>query len=206
MSDKIKIALPKGRLGELSMEHFSKKGINSKAMLEKTRKLIFDSDCGKYQILIVRATDVPVYVERGAADIGVVGKDTLMEYEPDVCELKDLGFGYCRMSIAKPKDKDIDLNFKDWGNLRVASKFTNVAKKHFKDMGVNAEIIKLYGSIEIAPILGLADVIVDIVSSGKTLKENGLEEIETLFEATARMIVNKVSLKKHYKLMKYIAE
>lgn len=204
--EKIKIALPKGRLAELSMEYFGEKGIFSKAMNEDTRKLIFESDCGKYQILLVRATDVPVYVERGAADIGVVGKDTLMEYEPDVCEMRDLGFGYCRMSIAKPKNREIDLNFKDWSNLRVASKFTNVAKKYFKDMGVNAEIIKLYGSIELAPILGLSDVIVDIVSSGKTLEENGLEEILTLFEATARIIVNKVSLKKYYPTIKYIVE
>ncbi|NLK62843.1 MAG: ATP phosphoribosyltransferase [Fusobacteria bacterium] len=204
--DKIKIVLPKGRLADLSMEYFGNKGIYSKAMSEDTRKLTFDSDCGKYQFLLVRATDVPVYVERGAADIGVVGKDTLMEYEPDVCELKDLGFGYCRMSIAKPKNKEIDLNFKDWANLRVASKFTNVAKKYFKDMGVNAEIIKLYGSIELAPILGLSDLIVDIVSSGKTLDENGLEEIITLFDATARIISNKVSLKRHYSTIKYLVE
>lgn len=199
---KIRIALPKGRLAELSMEHFAKCGISSKGMLEKNRKLIFESDCGKFEILLVRASDVPVYVEKGAADLGVVGKDTILDYEPDVYEPKDLGFGYCRMCIAKQKDKEISLDFKDWSNLRVATKFSNVARKYFTDKGVNAEIIKLYGSIELAPLLGLADVIVDIVSSGKTLEENGLEEVLTLFESTARIIVNKVSMKKHYEEIK----
>lgn len=206
MSDKIIIALPKGRLGEKAMEHFADKGISCKELYEDTRKLIFDSDCGKYQIILVRASDVPVYVERGAADIGIAGKDIILEYSPDVYEPKDLGFGYCRMSIAKPKDKDINLSFENWGNIRVGTKFVNVAKKYFKDKGINAEIIKLYGSIELAPILGLSDVIVDIVSTGTTLKENGLEEVLTLFESTARIIVNKVSMKKHYEVIKNIVE
>ncbi len=206
MSNQITIALPKGRLAELSMEHFAKKGITAESMKEDTRKLVFESDCKRYKIILVRATDVPVYVEHGAADIGVVGKDIILEYEPDVYEPKDLGFGYCRMSIAKAKDKEINLNFEDWGNLRVATKFTNIAKKYFKEKGVNAEIIKLYGSIELAPILGLSDVIVDIVSTGKTLQENGMEEIITLFESTARIIVNKVSMKKYYKEISNIVE
>lgn len=195
----ITIALPKGRLAELSMDYFGERGIFSEEMKdEKTRKLTFLSNCGKYKIILVRASDVPVYVEHGAADVGVVGKDMILEYEPDVYEPKDLEFGYCRMSIAKPKDKDINLDFQEWGNLRVATKFTNIAKNYFKENGVNAEIIKLYGSIELAPILGLSDVIVDIVSSGKTLEENGLEEIKVLFESTARMIINKVSMKHKY--------
>lgn len=202
----ITIALPKGRLGEKAMEYFNERGISAESMKEESRKLIFTSDCGEYQIILVRASDVCVYVERGAADIGVVGKDMIMEYEPDVYEPKDLGFGYCRMCVAKPVDKEINFDFKDWGNLRVASKFANVAKKFFTDKGINTEIIKLYGSIEIAPILGLSDIIVDIVSSGKTLKENGLEEVLTLFESTARIIVNKVSMKKHYKEIKNIVE
>lgn len=204
MGGKITIALPKGRLAELSMEYFNKKGIWAKSLEEDTRKLIFDSDCGKYSIILVRASDVAVYVERGAADIGVLGKDMILEYSPDVYEPKDLGFGYCRMSIAKPKNKDINMNFKDWDNLRVATKFTNIAKRYFKEKGVNAEIIKLYGSIELAPILGMADIIVDIVSSGATLRENGLEEGKTLFESTARIIVNKVSMKKYAEEIKNI--
>ena len=195
----ITIALPKGRLAELSMDYFGERGIFSEEMKdEKTRKLTFLSNCGKYKIILVRASDVPVYVEHGAADVGVVGKDMILEYEPDVYEPKDLEFGYCRMSIAKPKDKDINLDFQEWGNLRVATKFTNIAKNYFKENGVNAEIIKLYGSIELAPILGLSDVIVDIVSSGKTFGENGLGEINVLFASTARMIINKVSMKHKY--------
>ncbi|OQY08914.1 MAG: ATP phosphoribosyltransferase [Fusobacteriia bacterium 4572_132] len=206
MKDKITIALPKGRLAELSMEYFAKKGITAKSMNEDTRKLVFESDCKKYEILLVRATDVPVYVEHGAADIGVVGKDILLEYMPNVYELKDLGFGYCRMSIAKPKDKEINFDFKDWGNLRVATKFTNIARKYFKENGINAEIIKLYGSIELAPILGLSDVIVDIVSTGNTLRENGLEEGITLFESTARIIANKISTKKNYEKIRMLTK
>lgn len=202
MDKKIVIALPKGRLGELSMDYFGERGITSSAMAENSRKLVFDSDCGKFQIILVRATDVSVYVESGAADIGIVGKDMILEYEPDVYEPTDLGFGACRMSIAKPKDKEIDMNFTNWSNLKVATKFTNVAKKYFKDKGINAEIIKLYGSVELAPILGLADVIVDIVDSGKTLKENGLEETIVLFPSTARIIVNKVSMKLYYDKIK----
>ena len=206
MSGKITIALPKGRLGEKAMDLFNEKGISCKDLYSETRKLIFESDCGNYNIILVRASDVPVYVEKGAADLGVVGKDVILEYGPDVYEPKDLGFGYCRMSIAKPKNKDINLNFEDWGNIRVATKFVNIAKRYFKDKGINAEIIKLYGSIEIAPILGLSDVIVDIVSTGKTLEENGLEEVITMFESTARIIVNKVSMKKHYEKIKNIVE
>ncbi len=202
----ITIALPKGRLAELSMDYFGERGIFSSEMAEDTRKLTFLSNCGNYKIILVRASDVPVYVEHGAADIGVVGKDMILEYEPDVYEPKDLGFGYCRMSIAKPKNQDINMDFQEWGNLRVATKFTNIAQKYFKDNGVNAEIIKLYGSIELAPILGLSDVIVDIVSSGKTLQENGLEEAIVLFESTARMIVNRVSMKSKYKEIKKLID
>ena len=206
MSDKLVIALPKGRLGEKSMEYFGTKGIFCSEMKEKSRKLIFDSDCGRFQIISVRASDVAVYVENGAADIGVVGKDMILEYEPDVYEPKDLGYGRCRMSICKMKDKEINLNFKDWDNIRVATKFTNIAKKYFKDKGINAEIIKLYGSIELAPLLKMADVIVDIVETGNTLKANGMEEYLPIFETTARIIVNKVSMKRHYEIIKDIVE
>lgn len=202
----ITIALPKGRLAELSMDYFGERGIFSSEMAEDTRKLTFLSNCGNYKIILVRASDVPVYVEHGAADIGVVGKDMILEYEPDVYEPKDLEFGYCRMSIAKPKNQDINMDFQEWGNLRVATKFTNIAQKYFKNNGINAEIIKLYGSIELAPILGLSDVIVDIVSSGKTLQENGLEEAIVLFESTARMIVNRVSMKNKYKEIKKLID
>ncbi|MGM0509150.1 MAG: ATP phosphoribosyltransferase [Fusobacteriota bacterium] len=204
MTNKLTIALPKGRLAELSAEYLEERGIYVSAMKEKTRKLIFQSDCKRYEIILVRASDVTAYVERGAADLGVVGKDLLLEYSPEVYELKDLEFGYCRMCIAKEKDENINLNFKNWDNLKVATKFVNIAKKHFTQKGINAEIIKLYGSIEIAPLLDLSDVIVDIVSTGKTLKENNLEEVETLFESTARLIANKVSFKKNQNEIKEI--
>ena len=187
----INIALPKGRLGEKVYDIFEKAGFACPSIKENSRKLIFENEeCG-VRYFWVKPSDVSIYVERGAADIGVAGKDILLEYAPDVYELLDLGIGKCRMAVAAKRD------FLDDGQktLKVATKFVNVAKKHYASKCRDIDIIKLNGSIEIAPILSLSDVIVDIVETGTTLKENDLEVIETIFPISARLIANKSSFK-----------
>ena len=187
----INIALPKGRLGEKVYDIFEKAGFACPSIKENSRKLIFENEeCG-VRYFWVKPSDVSIYVERGAADIGVAGKDILLEYAPDVYELLDLGIGKCRMAVAAKRD------FLDDGQktLKVATKFVNVAKKHYASKCRDIDIIKLNGSIEIAPILSLSDVIVDIVETGTTLKENDLEVMETVFPISARLIANKSSFK-----------
>ena len=155
-----------------------------------SRKLFFYDSEKKYKFLIVRAQDVATYVEYKAADLGIAGLDVLYEHNNDVLELFDLNIGFCTMVVAG-KDKNC-FAYKN-RSVRVATKFVNIAKRHFVSKGINAEIIKLYGSIELAPLLGIADCIVDIVSTGATLKENGLKVIEPIFESTAFIIANKIS-------------
>ncbi len=187
----INVALPKGRLGEKIYEVFAKAGYECPELLEKSRKLIFENAEKGVRYFWVKPSDVSIYVERGAADIGVCGKDILAEYNPNVYELADLKAGVCRMAVAAKKD------FYDDGRntLKVATKFVNVAKAFYRNKGREIDIIHLNGSIEIAPILGLADVIVDIVETGTTLKENNLEVVETVFPISARLIANKASFK-----------
>lgn len=189
--DKIKIALAKGRTADEAIGLLAKAGIVFDEYSKNSRKLVFTDRDGKTDMILVKTTDVPVYVEKGAADVGIVGKDVLMEEEADVFELLNLNFGQCRMCICGKKDFDFSLNRK----LIVASKYPKIAKKTFDQKGIYSEIIKLNGSVELAPILGLADVIVDIVESGKTLKENNLEVLNVISDISARLIVNKVSLK-----------
>ncbi|WP_025270633.1 ATP phosphoribosyltransferase [Hippea sp. KM1] len=184
----ITIALPKGRLMEESIEILKNSGIEVET--PTSRRLFFFDKGNRYRFLIVRAQDVATYVEHNAADLGIVGKDVLNESKPDVFELLDLGIGYCRMVVA---GRDNECLHKKNSSVRVATKFVNIAKEHFLKKGINAEIIKLYGSIELAPILGIADCIVDIVSTGKTLKENGLSIIEEIFESTAILVSNRIS-------------
>ncbi|GAM09545.1 ATP phosphoribosyltransferase [Geobacter sp. OR-1] len=195
MSDFITIAIPKGRILEESVELFSKIGIDCDELLSKSRKLIFENAAQKMRYMIVRATDVPTYVEYGAADLGIVGKDTLMEQEKDVYEPLDLKFGYCRMMVAEPAGLAKDDDPSRWTNIRIATKYPHVAEKYFAAKGVQIELIKLYGSIELAPLVGLSERIVDLVSTGETLKQNGLVEVETIAEITTRLIVNRASLK-----------
>ncbi len=145
--------------------------------------------------MIVRATDVPTYVEYGCADLGIVGKDTLMEQEKDLYEPLDLKFGYCRMMVAEPARLALADDPSSWTNIRIATKYPNVTEKYFARKGVQVEIIKLYGSIELAPLVGLSERIVDLVSTGETLRQNGLVEVETIAEITTRLIVNRASLK-----------
>ena len=187
----INIALPKGRLGEKVYEMFEKAGYECPSIKENNRKLIFENEEKQVRYFWVKPSDVSIYVERGAADIGVAGKDILLEYEPEIYELLDLNIGKCRMAVAAKKD------FYDDGQstLRVATKFTSIAAKHYAGKCRDIDIIKLNGSIEIAPILGLSDVIVDIVETGTTLKENDLEVIETVVPISARLIANKASFK-----------
>ena len=185
----IKIALPKGRLGDKVLTQFEAAGYACPEIHTPSRKLVFSTDEVSY--FFVKPSDVPIYVERGVADIGVAGSDILMEYEPDVYSLLDLGIGKCRICVAaKAEFED------DYGRpLRVATKFKNVASKYYGSLGRTIDIIKLNGSIELAPILGLSDVIVDIVETGTTLKENGLVVKEEIAPISARLIANKTSYK-----------
>ncbi len=187
----INVALPKGRLGEKVYEMFEKSGFECPSIKEKGRKLIFENEEKGVRYFWVKPSDVAIYVERGAADIGVAGKDILLEYEPDIYELLDLDIGKCNMAVAAMK------GFRDntAETLRVATKFSNIAKKFYGENCRDIDIIHLNGSIEIAPILGLSDVIVDIVETGKTLYENNLEPIETIVPISARLISNKASYK-----------
>jgi len=205
--DMINIALPKGRLGDIAYAMFEKAGYGCPAIYEDNRKLVFESPENGVRYFWVKPSDVPIYVERGAADIGVAGKDILLEYLPDVYELLDLGIGKCRMCVAAEKGVTIESVDR---TLRVATKFPNIARNYFEKQGRDIDIIGLNGSIELAPLLGLSDVIVDLVETGKTLLENDLEPTETIVDISARLISNKVSYKFSYdaitKLCKNIAE
>ena len=185
----ISVALPKGRLGESVYQLFDSIGFGCPDIMESSRKLVFENEENHVRYFWVKPTDVAVYVERGAADIGVAGLDILMEQEPDVYELLDLGLGNCRMVVAGKKDTYLNTGT----TLRVATKFPNIARNYYAEQNREIDIIKLNGSIEIAPIVSLSDVIVDIVETGKTLKENDLEVLETICAISARLIVNKAS-------------
>lgn len=187
----LNIALPKGRLGEVVYEAFENAGYGCPQIRETSRRLIFESpECG-VRYFWVKPSDVSIYVERGAADIGVAGKDILLEYSPDVYELLDLGVGKCRMAVAAKNG----FRYAPDRTLRVATKFPNIARTFYHSQSRDIDIIHLNGSIELAPILGLSDVIVDIVETGTTLKENDLSVVETIVPISARLIANKVSYK-----------
>ena len=190
----INVALPKGRLGESAYERMAAAGYDCPSILEKNRKLTFENPEKGVRYFWVKPSDVSIYVERGAADVGIAGKDILLEYRPDVYELLDLKMGKCRMCVAGPR------NFVDNESraLRVATKFVNIARAHYESIGRDIDIIKLNGSIELAPILGLSDVIVDIVETGTTLKENNLAVLEEFMPISARFIANKASYKFKY--------
>ncbi len=187
----ISVALPKGRLGNKVFDIFAKVGYDCDEMHSDSRQLVFTSEENGISYFLVKPSDVSIYVEHGAADIGIVGKDILLEYEPDVYELLDLNIGKCRMCVAGKND------FQDNPDvaLRVATKFVNIAKTYYKSINRDIEIIKLNGSIELAPILDLSDVIVDIVETGTTLKENNLSVLTEILPISARLIANKASYK-----------
>lgn len=188
--DCLTIALAKGRLAELSIDFMNKIGISFKD-LNSSRRLIFDLEKDAMRLIFAKTSDVPVFVEYGAADLGIVGKDTLLESERDVYEMLDLRFGACKLVVAGPsgfKQGSFEIR-------KVATKYPNLAREFFRKKGIQVEIIKLTGSVEIAPLIGLSDVIVDIVETGRTLRENGLIILEEICDASARLIVNKASLK-----------
>ena len=186
MENIINVALPKGRLGERVYKMFEEAGYGCEDIFNG-RKLVFENREAGVRYFWVKPSDVPIYVERGAADVGACGRDILLEYEPDVYELRDLGTGFCRMVVAAPK------GFRDDSDhpLRVATKFVNIAQDYYSSKGRDIDIIKLNGSIEIAPLLGLSDVIVDLVETGNTLKANDLEVYEEIMDISTRIIANK---------------
>ena len=198
----LSVALPKGRLGEKVYDMFEKAGFSCPSIKEDSRKLIFTNEEKGVRFFWVKPSDVAIYVERGAADVGVCGKDILLEYSPDVYELLDLNLGKCRMAVAGKK------GYRDDGKntLRVATKFSTIAKNYYDSLGRDIDIIHLNGSIELAPILNMSDVIVDIVETGTTLKENNLDVLETIFPISARFIANKASYKFKSELIERVKE
>lgn len=200
--EKLRIALPKGRIGEDSVNLFKKIGIGNIINL-KSRKLVFYDSENNIEFVLLKNADVITYVENGVADIGIVGKDMIIESKKDVFELHNLKFGYCNMCIAGKKDKEI---YKRDSVLKVATKFTNSTKEYFEKKGQEISIIKLNGSVELAPVLGLTDVIVDIVETGSTLKANGLEVLEKMYPINSMIICNKVSYRFKYGKIKKIID
>ncbi len=200
----ITIALPKGKLGEEAIALLEKVGLPTINLKTDSRRLLFEYPEEGYRYLICRPTDVPVYVEHGAAALGIVGKDTIEESTADVFELVDLRFGFCKFVVALPltKAEEITVNgvpeLRKLNHKRVATKFPNVAKKYFSSLGMQVEVIKLHGNIELAPRVDLAEMIVDIVSTGKTLKENQLVAVADIFNATARLIANRVNYRMEF--------
>ena len=183
------LAMAKGRTAKDSMKLLEKANITFPDFHEKSRKLVFESEDKQIKMIYVKAVDVTTYVEQGAADIGIVGKDNILEAEADIYELLDLKFGICRFVIASLEDIPLTRG----STIKVASKYPNVARKYFSKKGINAETIKLNGSVELAPIIGLSDCILDIVETGTTIRENGLTILDNVEQISTRLVVNKAS-------------
>lgn len=198
MTNSLTIAVSKGRILEECLPLLEQSGIRPQEDPDSTRRLILNTNRADIRLIIVRATDVPTYVEYGAADLGVAGKDVLLEYGGDgLYEPLDLGIARCRMMLAGPENA-VAVN----GRLRIATKYVNTTRRYFAEQGKQVELIKLYGSMELAPLLGLADAIVDLVDTGKTLKENGLAPIELITDISSRLIVNKAAMKMKHAVIK----
>jgi ATP phosphoribosyltransferase len=185
------LAMPKGRIHEEAVALFAKAGVDLSASLRESRKLVHE--VGGIRVLVVKPTDVPTYVEYGAADVGIAGRDTLEEEGRDLYEPLDLGIGACRLAVAEPVARPVDERGQI--HIRIATKYPNCTKKWLQGRGLTAEIIKLNGSVELGPLTGLADRIVDLVSSGETLRQNALREVESIMPVTSRLVVNRASLK-----------
>ena len=198
----LNVALPKGRLGEKVYGMFERAGFPCPEIKEDSRKLIFENKEAGVRYFWVKPSDVAIYVERGVADVGVAGKDILLEYQPDVFELLDLKIGKCSMAVAGKKD----FTYPKDRTVTVATKFVKIASNYYASQGRDIDIVKLNGSIELAPILGLSDVIVDIVETGTTLKENNLDVIDRFLPISARLIANKSNYKFKTKVIEYIKE
>lgn len=198
MSNKLTIAISKGRIFTEAMPLLASAGIRPVDDPETSRKLILETDNPDVRIIIIRAADVPTYVEYGAADVGIAGKDVLLEHESaDLYEPLDLGIARCRLVLAEPAQ-----GVKENCRLRVATKYVNATRKYFASLGKQVEVIKLYGSMELAPVLGLADKIVDLVDTGNTLRANGLIPVTTICEISSRLIVNKAAMKMKKQMVK----
>lgn len=196
MSDMITLALSKGRIFEETLPLLAAAGIEVLEDPEKSRRLILPTNRADVQVVLVRATDVPTYVEHGGADLGVAGKDVLIEHGGEgLYQPLDLKIARCRMSVAVREGFDYEAAVRQGSRIRVATKYTTIARQHFADKGVHVDLIKLYGSMELAPLTGLADAIVDLVSTGKTLKANQLVEVEPFMEISSRLVVNQATLK-----------
>lgn len=193
---RVTFALAKGRLANKTLEILEKINVKPSSLLDDSRKLVFNSEDDKYTFFLAKPSDVPTYVDFGAADIGIVGLDTILEEGRDLYECLDLNIGKCKMCVAAYPEKKNVIMGNDW--IKVATKYPNVARKYFESRNKKAEVIKLNGSVELGPLVGLSDCIVDIVESGRTLKENGLEIIDEICDLSARVIVNKVSIKTKY--------
>ena len=200
------IAFPKGRLLEPTVELFARIGIRARGLTRETRKLLFDTDVDGVTVMVVRAVDVPTYVEYGAADLGVAGKDVLLEHPKEVYEPIDLGYGPCRVVWAEPvRTTGSRIGLRP-AKRRVATKYPHIAERYFTQRGLPFELVKLSGAVELAPRIGLAESIVDLVSTGKTLEENQLTIVEEIVQSTARLIVNRASLKVKYRRVNEIVE
>ncbi|MBI3626230.1 MAG: ATP phosphoribosyltransferase [Candidatus Rokubacteria bacterium] len=204
MTKQLTLALPKGRLLEPALKMLRSMGLDG--VEADSRKLIFADERRGLRFLILKPADIPTYVEYGAADLGIVGKDILLEQEPDVYEPLDLGFGFCRLVVAEPLalwERDDPAK---WSWVRVATKYPTLTERYFSERGIQVEMIRLDGSIELAPLVGLADRIVDLVQSGETLRANGLVEVAEIMRSTARLIVNRASLKTEYSPVSQLVE
>lgn len=207
MSSVLTIAIPKGKLGDEAASFLSRVGLPTDLLTRETRKLLVEYPEDRLRYIICRPTDIPTFVEYGACDLGIVGKDTIVEADKHIFELLDLGFGRCRFVLAFPRETieriggledGVEKLLSNFTHLRVATKFPRVAAEYFSKLGVQVEIIPLHGNIELAPLVGLAEAIVDIVSTGKTLKDNDLAAVDDIFEASARLVANRVSYRLKY--------
>ena len=202
--DQITIALPKGRLLKDAVGFLKEAEIDASETLKETRKLIFNWE--NFRLILVKPMDVPTYVYYGTADIGIAGKDVTEEKGYDLYEPLDLGFGACRLSVAEPEEIEEPYDLENLSFIRVATKYPRITDKYFRSKGIHPEIIVLYGSVELAPLVGLSDRIVDLVQTGTTLRANGLREVDTILHSTARLIVNRASLKTRYSIIKPIID
>ena len=202
--DQITIALPKGRLLKDAVGFLKEAKIDASETLKETRKLIFNQE--NFRFILVKPMYVPTYVYYGTADIGIAGKDVIEEKGYDLYEPLDLGFGACRLSVAEPEEIEEPYDLEKLSFIRVATKYPRITDKYFRSKGIHPEIIVLYGSVELAPLVGLSDRIVDLVQTGTTLRANGLREVDTILHSTARLIVNRASLKTRYSIIKPIID
>lgn len=203
----LNLALSKGRILEEILPLLARAGIVPTQDPLTSRKLVFDTNDAELKLTVIRAADVPTYVEFGAADFGVSGSDVLTEYESDsLYQLMDLKIARCRLSVAEPANLAASDDPRTWTRVRVATKYPNITRKHFAAKGIQTDIIKLYGSMELAPLVGLSDRIVDLVSTGKTLKENGLVEVEHIADVSAWLVANRASMKMKREAMKRVLD